>query len=44
MELKQFGWRGERELALPLLAQSSSAPVFGLEASFVMTPSMLDVH
>jgi hypothetical protein len=29
---------------LLLLAQSGSAPVFGLEASFVMTSPMLDVR
>jgi hypothetical protein len=36
--------RAHRAFRLPLLAQSGSAPVFGLEASIVMTSSMLDVH
>ena len=43
----RYGRRAGVSLArpsLPQVAQSGSAPVFGLEASFVMTSSMLDVH
>jgi hypothetical protein len=36
--------RGPGAPRLLTLAQSGSAPVFGLEPSFVMTSSMLDVH